>query len=288
MILDIHHDAEKILKATRVRSQKFANEWLSALPLQFQDLAHEDMNNLLKRSTLLSMDDQDKVQHIMADPGLFEWLNALNSTVLLVQSELTFDESINPLSFSSAFLAQTLQATYKSPVLYYNCRIRREESLDEEMSGPLALLNTLNAQLIIHILETQADSVELDFLKKDELSKNSRKRIKYKLRESRRLFKRLIECLPESDVVFIIIDGMSCLTGDENLANKVLRDILRLASHSTTRRVKLLLTDVLSKTVLDYHDYLEVFVDSRVDSSGQPLNLQFLQEETQNTLSTNS
>lgn len=35
---------------------------------------------------------------------------------------------------------------------------------EEEMSGQLALLNTLNAQLIIHILETHGDSAELDFL----------------------------------------------------------------------------------------------------------------------------
>lgn len=224
----------------------------------------------------------------MADPHLFEWLNAQKSMVLLVQSEVAPGDFINPLSFSSAFLAQTLQGTYKSPVLYYNCRSRGRDSCDEDKSGPLALLDTLNAQLIVHLLNTQGDSMNLDFLQHNELSKASRKRNKHRLRQGRGLFGRLIEELPESDVVFVIIDGMAWLTGDEVVGNKVLRAILQLASHSTRRRIKLLLTDVLSRTVLDHYAYLEVFVHSHIDSRGQSLNLQSLHEETQNSLSSDS
>lgn len=246
------------------------------------------MDDLLKRSTSLSMDDQGKVQHIMADPHLFEWLNAQKSTVLIVQGEVPPVDLINPLSFSSAFMAQTLQGTYKSPVLYYNCRSRGSESCDEEMSGPLALLDTFNAQLILHILNTHGDSICLDFVQQNGLSKASRKHNRQRLRQGRGLFKRLIEELPEFDVVFIIIDGMSWLTGDETVANKVLRDILRLASHSTMQRIKLLLTDVLSRTVLEEYDYLEVFVHSRIAPTHQSLNLQLFHEETQNSLSKSS
>lgn len=266
-------------------NEKLANDWLSVLPLQFQDLALHDMNELLQRSTSLSMDDQDKVQHIIADPNLFKWLNAQKSMVLLIQSEVAPDDSINPLSFSSAYLAQILRDTYKSPVLYYNCRSRSRESCEEDMSGPVALINTFNAQLVVHILNTHGDSMDLGMLQQKGLSKVSRKDNRQMLRQGRGLFKRLIEELPESDVVFIIIDGMSWLTGEEAVVDKVLRAILHLASHSTARRIKLLLTDVLSRTVLNDYDHLEVFVHSRVDSGGQSLNLQFLHEETQSSLS---
>lgn len=269
-------------------NEKFAKDWLRILPYQFQDLSVRDMDDLLERSTSLSMDDQGKVQHIMADPKLFQWLNAQNSMVLLVQNEVAPDDLLNPLSFSSAFLARTLQGTYKSPVLYYNCRSRGRESFDQEMSGPLALLNTLNAQLIVHILATHGDSIDLEFLQQNELLKASRNQTKHRLRHGRDLFGRLIEELPESDVVFIIIDGMSWLTGEEAAADKVLRAILHLASHSTSRRIKLLLTDIISRTVLNDYNYLEVFVHSRIESGGQSLNLQFLREETQSSLSKSS
>lgn len=288
MILDIPAAARKYPEPTKLQNEKFANDWLTALPLQFHDLAIQDMDELLNRSTALSMDDQGKVQHIMASSHLFEWLNAQKSMVLLVQSEEAPDDSINPLSFSSAFLAQTLRGTYKSPVLYYNCRTRSRESCEEDMSGPQALIDTFNAQLVVHLLNTHGDSVGLEFLQQNGLSKTSQKHKNNRLRHGRRLFKRLIEGLPEPDVVFMIIDGMSWLTGDQTVANKVLRVILQLASHSTTRTIKLLLTDMLSRTALDDYEYLELFVHSRIDSTGQPLNLHFLREDTQNSLSASS
>lgn len=54
------------------------------------------------------MDDQGKVQHIMVDPDLFEWLNAQKSMVLLIQSKVALANSVNTLSFSSAFFTQIL------------------------------------------------------------------------------------------------------------------------------------------------------------------------------------
>ncbi|KAL1867905.1 hypothetical protein Daus18300_006180 [Diaporthe australafricana] len=285
---NIPADARKDPGSTKLQNEKFAKDWLSSLPLHFQDLAVLDMDELLERSTSLSMDDQGKIQYIMANPLLFDWLNTQKSMVILIQSEVAPDDSINPLSFSSAFLARSLRGTYKSPVLYYNCRSRSRESSEEDLSGPLALIDTFNAQLVGHLLDTLGDSIGLDFLQQNGLSKTSPKHKNNRLRHGRRVFKRLIEELPEPDVVFIIIDGMSWLTGDQAVADKVLRLILELARQSMTRIIKMLLTDVLSRTVLDDYEYLDLFVHGRIDSTGQPLNLDFLREETQKSLATSS
>lgn len=158
------------------------------------------------------------------------------------------------------------------------------ESLEEQKSGPLALINTLNAQLICHLLGKQGNSVDLSFLQEKGLTETSRKSIRSRLKEERGIFDSLLTQLADSDV-FVIIDGISRLTGDDILVNKTLRGILRIASKSKTRRIKLIFTDILFRTVLDDYDFLEVFVHSRNESGGQSLNLQFLDDDTRGLLS---
>ena len=89
----------------------------------------------------------------MTSEQLLGWIEKAESGLLVIQAETAPQTQANAISLSSAFLAQSLKESHDSPVLYHCCGLRTEEGpLSAETSGTIALINSLNSQLVSTIL----------------------------------------------------------------------------------------------------------------------------------------
>jgi hypothetical protein len=253
-----------------------ATNWLSLLPRPFHKLALQDMEESIRFQ--LRPSEQAKVQWLITSEEILDWLQATESQVVVAQGERAPDALANALAFTSAFIAQSLRESYPYPVLYYSCGLRNEASPSNDESGPVALLNSLNSQLLCWL--TQGDQqASLTLLNSDRYCQWSQENASNALD----LFKHLVHLIPTRATLFIVVDGLSRLSGTESQGEETLRGILRPRSYKNPS-VKVLLTDLLSTECLRKRRYVEVCVPEHANGEGQQLNVQHLDEHMRESI----
>jgi hypothetical protein len=227
-------------------------EWLSRLPRQFHTTATQDMDAALEAN--LDQKSLAKVQWLLTSEQMLRWLKSRKSRLLVVQGDPAPMEVLNYLNFASAFVARSFRDTPAYPTLYYSCGLRNQHSIDESESGPIALLNTLNAQLVQWIGE-YAESTDLAFLEEKKYKEKALKDRTY----ATQLLRRLVQLLGPDSAIFIVVDGVSRLSGPGREGRDTLKPVLEILK-SEEIVSKVLLTDLISMLWLDEIKHLEITV----------------------------
>lgn len=233
--------------------------------------AHECAQNFTNQS----LDAQDKTQWLLQSDEINRFLSSPTSQVLLIDAETPPDDLTNPLSFTSAFLAETLPTT-KYPTLVYMAGIRANESVSEEVSGPLAMTTSLNAQLLRNLADNKP-GIDLSFLVK----KSTRRKSRSDLSASLRLFQRLLDTFAPEDTIFVIIDSVISLTGPQDEAEEAIESILEAADHAEPT-TKVLLSGLAAPflSALDEKGHPILYLPDYVDGHRQGVPAELLGEET--------
>lgn len=186
---------QKAIQNHEVKDEQLVDTWFEGLS-DFDPAPDKHITECLFRLEDLNLEEQDQAQWIMNSDEVYDWLTRTESCVLEISAETAPDGLINPMWFTDAMLAVTLANMKDCPVLSFFCGLRRNESLDEQDSGPTAVLNSLNGQLLKFILQKRP-TVDLSFLEEDKYRHKSKKKPKY----GSALFKKLVSSLPEKDAV---------------------------------------------------------------------------------------
>ncbi|KAK4443249.1 hypothetical protein QBC34DRAFT_443561 [Podospora aff. communis PSN243] len=237
-------EAATMATQSRIKTNKaVAAKWLNRLRESadegFNHTPQEDLEDCLSHQEKLGPDEKDVASYILESETLDSWNRADNSSILVIDLPTSPSELNNPLSFAASVYILALASQKKYPVLAFFCKHRNNASHEEQLSGAMGLLNSLNGQLLDFITEYRPDA-NLGRLHDKEFAKKSRTTIKYGLK----LFEELISVLPEGDRVFIIIDSMSCISGSEEEGHKIIKKITRIMEDSELDvTIKLLVTD---------------------------------------------
>lgn len=131
------------------------------------------------------------------------WLGKLSSSALCVRTETAPDDIINFISVSTAVLALTLEAAKRLISLSFFCSSRRKSFPQEQDSGALGILKSLNGQLL-RIMHERELLIKPPFGHDDKMWSKSTKRITH----AWRLLTKLGELLPPLSVVFVPLDSI--------------------------------------------------------------------------------
>lgn len=199
-----------------------------------------DIKYCLEHLEKLDHDDKNISQHILHSKELRSWLKEEQSRVIEINLHIPPSSLSNPLSFNSALFAGTLRSTKRFPVLTFFSMHRNNESISQEVSGPVALVRSLNGQLLKFIAANRP-SVNLAALKDRGLFSDAKRSLRHGLR----LFKGLILSLPENDTLFIIIDALSWLTGSEDDQDQVFKKLNKIIGETENVVLKIMITGTL-------------------------------------------
>ncbi|KAK0714401.1 hypothetical protein B0T21DRAFT_454629 [Apiosordaria backusii] len=217
----------------------FTRNWLDGLE-DFQHDSIVDIKDCLHHIDQLDIDDKNLSQAILVSSQLKLWLTKDKSCMLLLDQETPHSSLTNPISFTSALLASTLQSTKKSPVLSFFCMHRTNQSTDEEISGALALVKSLNGQLLDFVCK---DRPGVDLTKVDEL--NSFDVLHPNVKKGMAMFSQLLSLFPERETVYIILDTFSYLSRSDRKINKLLQRLEGITKQHKHLVIKILITDPL-------------------------------------------
>lgn len=219
--------------------------------------------------------ERDQARYILVSEEVQSWLQIEDSRILLVEPESAPDGILNPVTFAAAFLAKSFKSNKSKPtVLCFHCGIRANEMLDEKRAGPLAMLNSLNAQLLTQTL--QGGDVHIPILEDPRQRKKLRKRVPKALK----LFRQTLDAFSSQDPIFIIIDAVSRMPGSQEERHEVIEGLLS-AAEDAEARVKIVLTDVCSlRDIVVEREYIELFVEEYVDGWKQDMSVENLEEDT--------
>lgn len=187
-----------------------------------------DIKDCLFHSEQLEADEKDHSQWIFQSDELVMWMQEDETTNLEVSPPVPPASVSNPLSFMSALLTKSVQSTQQFPVLGYFCMHRNNESAQERLFGPAALVKSLIVQLIQFIAHHRP-TIDLSTLNDDSSHTRLRKaneNPKYGLA----ILKRLLLMLPENETAFAVIDGVSRLSGDIEKGKKLMTKMTRKSS----------------------------------------------------------
>lgn len=202
-----------------------------------------DIKYCLEHLEKLDYDDKNVFQYILHSTELTSWLKEEKSSVIEINLYTPPSSLSNPLSFNSALFAGTLRSTKQFPVLAFFSMHRNNESTSQEVSGPVALVRSLNGQLLKFIAANRP-SVDLSSLKDGGLFSEAKKNLGHGLR----LLRELILSLPENDTLFLIIDTLSRLTGDEDDQDKVFKKLNKIMKETENVVIKIMVTGTLPGT----------------------------------------
>ncbi|KAI0485563.1 hypothetical protein F4859DRAFT_471720 [Xylaria cf. heliscus] len=218
-------------------SSRVISKWFSALE-GFDYDSMTDIKDCIEHMERLDGNDKNLSERIMDSEQLKDWLQDEPSSFLMVDLQTPPSELNNPLSFTSALLAMILRSTEKYPVLSFFCMHRNNESPDEALSGPLGMIKSLNGQLLDFMDKNRRDSDVSLLKKKDFFSKS-----KTKFRHGVSLLQALLSLLPEGDIVFIILDSLSRLSGDEEEGHKLVKALNGMVKTQERISIRILVTD---------------------------------------------
>ncbi|CAM1503809.1 Fc.00g014000.m01.CDS01 [Cosmosporella sp. VM-42] len=235
-----------------------------------------DVEECLDNFERFSGAEKDQARYILVSEEVQDWLREDERRVLVVEPENAPDEILNPLTFAAAFLAKSFKANKSKPtVLCFHCGLRANDSIDEKQSGPLAMLNSLNAQLLTQTLQAKGD-VSIPILEDPTQRKKVRKRIPKALR----LFRQTLDAFSAQDPIFIIIDALSRMPGSHEQREAVMEGVLSVVE-DVDATVKLVVTDMCSlKGVVEEREFIELYVEEYVDGWKQDMSVEHLDEDT--------
>jgi hypothetical protein len=199
-----------------------------------------DMEDCLSHVELLELEEKDVSQFILRSQELKEWLQGEKSSIFEVDVQTPPTSLNNPLSFTSALLATTIQSTAQFPVLSFFSMHKNNKSHIEKNSGPIALVKSLNGQLLRFIVEHRP-SADISALESEEFFSKAKRNLK----DGLSLLTALISSLPEDDTIFVIIDSLSRLSGKGGDEEKVMKKLSRVAEKSEGVALKVMVTNAL-------------------------------------------
>ncbi|KAF5505064.1 hypothetical protein CGCS363_v004344 [Colletotrichum siamense] len=255
------------------QNNRIVEEWYESL--QDFDPSPEKHVTECMRAGLgrLTLEDREKSQWIMSTPEVSNWLRLDESNILCVRAENAPDGLYHPLSFTAALLTETLQRSTEFPVLSFFCGIRTNEKFDRVLCGPLAVLNSLNGQLLKHFSQKRP-GVDLSLLQQENkrLMKKSTQKPKYAVK----LFRGLLELLEDDDVVFIILDSWSRLLGDRMEADKVIEKLSQNTKDASHLTIKILVLDPLPSDSIHESAHSVLYVPDEIDGWKNDVSLSLL------------
>lgn len=183
-----------------------------------------DMKECLEAAEAFSHEDKAQIMSAMQSEELLAWFGHQESCLLIIEPESSPDEVINPISFVSALITNTLESADAPIVLTVFCGLRAEESTEESVSGPLGFVTQLNAQLIKTIVDGKI-AVDLSFLKRASFERSYQVE-KDALKLLRALLKLALAPGDKDGTVYLAIDGLSSMTGDDDDVHRMVRNVL--------------------------------------------------------------
>ncbi|KAF2635659.1 hypothetical protein P280DRAFT_536075 [Massarina eburnea CBS 473.64] len=251
--------AAMLSRSHQESNNQIASKWLKGL----RGLTYNtevDIKDCLKHKWLLDSDEKDISQWILRSQNLREWLHEDESSIIEIDVQTPPTALNNPLSFTSALFASTIQSTDQFPVLAFFCFHRNKQyPIEEEKSGAVALVNSLNGQLL-RFMATKRPSVDLSVLEGQNFFSKAKKDLKCGLK----LFSKLLSSLPDDDMVFIIIDSLSRLSGHTN-EEKVVKRLIRTMKEKEDVLIKVMVTNAFPgsyvKSVADMSLYVPDWVN---------------------------
>ncbi|KAI9694333.1 MAG: hypothetical protein M1820_009022 [Bogoriella megaspora] len=260
------------------RNRKLVETWFRRLE-PFNPHATSQVEECFATVEMLDLGEKDKIQWVMSSPEVLEWLSQKSSSIIDIEAESPPDQPINSLSFVTAQLVSVLKAELDFPVLSFFCWLRSIDSREEDMSGSIAILKSWNGQLMDFILAKQT-AVDLSFLDDETLSQKSQKSMSH----AWKLFKTLLGLLPSDEVIFILIDSLSNLSGNSNRGDELIKATIGLALNASNIVIKFLTTDCMTDCPVKQFAHLSLRVPDHVDQGRFGLNLEVLNEENRSAL----
>jgi hypothetical protein len=248
------------MRSRQEGNSRIASKWLPK-PKLYDPIG--DMKDCLGHIALLDSDEKNISRWILSSEDHTDWLQGNESSILEVQLQTPPASLNNPLSFTSALIATTLRSTAQFPVLAFFCMHRNNESYLEENSGPTALVRSLNGQLLKFITDKRP-SVNLSALENRDLFFRGKKTLK----DGLRLLDGLFSSLPEDDMVFVIIDSLSRLSGSTEDADKVIQKLKRIIEKRDDLVVKMMVTDALAGSCIKSAADISLYVPDVVSGYG--------------------
>ncbi|KAF1961538.1 hypothetical protein CC80DRAFT_532137 [Byssothecium circinans] len=260
-------------KSTIAKSnRKLVKNWSAHLRTAY-DAAYEDIQEGLQGLRGISTSERDKVQWILTSDEIHHWLRTASSAVLYVEQETCPDTTMNPVTFTTAFLVKLLKKQ-DYPLLSCFCGLRANSSMDESTSGPVALLSSLFVQLLKQ-LQKKRPEINLT----PAMGVDSRIAHTLDKRGYMDSIKRLVDSLKDRDCVFIMLDMVIDLTGSTSHNDEVLKFILDL-SKDTQRVVKVMATGRISESVLRNITHEVLFLPDVVDTGSHDIDPVYFEEDT--------
>lgn len=248
---------------------KLGKKWLKTACTSGED-SIRDIEECLQGAHAFNGDDKAQIMDAIQSEEVLTWIQHPRSCLLIIEPESSPDEVINPISFVSVLLTLETQHSSETPlVLAVFCGLRAEESTEEAMSGPLGLLTQLNAQLIKIILEKEL-AVELSFLKRSNFER-AHKVIKDAFKLFRKLLELVLEAGQTDDSVYLIIDGLSSMPGDEEDVHKVVSNLLHIGE-DVCQEVGFILKALISDPIQEILEDDDLEFDKKLNlSMGVPV-----------------
>ncbi|KAK2741994.1 hypothetical protein CKAH01_01421 [Colletotrichum kahawae] len=161
----------------------------------------DDSETILGYSEHADTDERAKAQWLLQTDEFRNWLRENRSSMLLVDGELQ-DSMISPLSWICGGLISALVENPDSAVAFFFAGLHVDMQLPDIDSGPVAMLRSLIAQLL---MSANLPSPDLSFMTK-EMIKECREGDCLVLCE---MFVKIIKQVPPKTTVYCIIDGVS-------------------------------------------------------------------------------
>ncbi|KAK7709976.1 hypothetical protein SLS63_013118 [Diaporthe eres] len=222
----------------------------------------------------LGLKEMDRVKFMMASAELRSWLRSKDSTTLVMESETRPAEVFNALTSSVAIVAQTLISEANFPVLTFFCGLHVNDIYDEQLSGPIGMMNCLNAQLISHFKQLNYGMMAQEKLKDPGFRRKSQVRVSTSLALLEQLFKELSDDNP----VVVVIDSACRLLGPSLPAEKAIGGVLRAAARAN-KIIKMLITDPISTDEISLNTFTQLFIPDYIDGDREGLNLELVQAD---------
>ena len=260
---------------------------LSSVDAWLQELQRSDISSTshceecLRNSWSLNFKGQDSMAWIMGSGELRSWLRSSRSSILVIDSETRPDDTLNPLTMSIALTVHTLTTKADFPVLSFFCGLHTNDAYDEELSGPVGMLNCLNAQFLTY-LNSRNPGIFLPVLEGDRYRRRSQRHITEALGLLQLLVQRLT---PNEDAVIVVVDSACRLVGPRPKAEKALKGILDIAKKAPLT-FKVLISDMLSSDPLDGRAAMKLFVPDYIDGGRQGMNMDMMQSEAKASTAT--
>ncbi|RSL82430.1 hypothetical protein CEP51_005151 [Fusarium floridanum] len=220
-----------------------------------------DIKDCLKHIDLLDSDDKNMSRSILHSEQLDRWLQGKKSSIMGINLHTPPASLNNPVSFTSALSATALRSTAQFPVLAFFCAHRNNDSISEDQSGPVALVKSLVGQLLTFISDNRP-SVDLTELGEYGFLPKAKKDVKAGLKA----LAALLSLLPEEDMVFIIIDSLSRLSGSGE--ERMIKKLVQIIRQREDLVIKVMVTDALPGSYIRNVADISLYIPDIVSGPG--------------------